>query len=109
MAYREITVGWTHPETEEEFRVTGRLYLGSPGRGPSMAHAGGEPAEDPSFDVESVVEDRVGGVERPDLIELVEQDLDNLTDEALEADADAYCAAQEDAADAARDDARMGD
>jgi hypothetical protein len=104
---RTITVGWTHPETEEDFRVTGRLYLGSPERGPTFS-CGGEPAEPPTFEVESVVEDRPGGIARPDLIELVEKTLDELTGDALETDADREAAAAEDAADAARDDARIG-
>jgi hypothetical protein len=107
MASRTITVGWTHPETEAEFRVTGRLYLGRPARGPTYDCAG-EPAEPPEFTVESVIEDRPGGIARPDLIDLVEKTLDELTGDALETDADREAAAAEDAADAARDDARIG-
>ena len=97
-----ITVGWESPEGEA-YCVAGYLTPGRAERGPSYACAG-EPAEPAEFCPLTVVEDRPGGVERPELLPLVEADLDTLTAEAEEIAGDRAEAAAEDRADAQRED-----
>jgi hypothetical protein len=99
---RRVTVGWTHPETGGEFRVTGHYWPPQPERGPTYDCAG-EPAEPAVFEPVEVVEDRVGGEERPELLDLVSESLDALVSAALEDDDDRRSAACEDAWDADRE------
>lgn len=101
---RTITTGWTHPETEEEFRVTMEYEPGSDG-GWEEAPSG------PEIRVLRVVEDKPGGVSRPDLIDLVDAELDgrygdDVSCEIGDYERDAYAAAMEDRADALRERAR---
>jgi hypothetical protein len=104
---RRITVGWTHPETDEEFRVTGHYWPGRDARAPRW-DSGGEPAEPAVFEPVEVVEDCIGGEVRPELLEVVREQLDDLTVRAGE-DLDARDAsAEEDAADGEREQRRLG-
>lgn len=101
MKTRTITTGWTHPETEEEYRVTLRYTPGHDG-------SAWEPPEGPEIEILKVVEDRPGGVERPDLIDLIDAELDgrwgdDVSDKIGDYERDAYAAAMEDRADAARE------
>jgi hypothetical protein len=98
-----VDVGFEHEDAS--FTVVGYLTPGSPGRGPSLSGPG-EPPEPAEFCPLAVVEDGTG-VERPELLPVVEAALDRLTDEAVEQDRDAEDAAAEDAADARRDEARL--
>ncbi len=77
-----VEVGWQHDETD--FRIRCRYTPGTPDRGPDMKCAGGYPGDPPDLDVLSVREDRTGGRERPDLVEVAEQDLDRIQDAAAE-------------------------
>lgn len=103
---RTIEIGWTHPETEDDYRVTLEYEPGSPG-GWEEAPSG------PELRVLKVTEDRPGGAERPDLIATVEAELDGpwgdrASDEIGDAERDAYAAYCDDEHDRARDDARGG-
>jgi hypothetical protein len=104
---RRITVGWTHPETDEEFRVTGHYWPGRDARAPRW-DSGGEPAEPAVFEPVEVVEDCIGGEVRPELLDTVREQLDDLTVRAGEDVADGDEGAAEDAADAAREDRLLG-
>ena len=109
---REITVGWTAPVTEEEYRVRISVTPGNPGRtygDPGDCY----PAEGPEFEVVEVREDRVGGQLRPELIPVVEAELSGRwgdeVAEAAEDDArDRRVAYDEDRADAAREERMLG-
>lgn len=111
---RTITrdMGWTHPKTEEEFRVVVRCTPGSPGR--TYGEPGDcYPAEGPDLKVVSVREDKPGGVDRPDLIDLVDAELsgrlgDELAEEIASDEADRYAAAMEDRYDAIREERMCG-
>jgi hypothetical protein len=70
---RLVKLGWTAPD-ETECVVRLRYYPGRPATG-ILGHTVCEPAEDPSIEVEAVVEDP-GGRNRPDLIEVAQADLD---------------------------------
>jgi hypothetical protein len=99
--HRTIETGWTHPETEEDYRVTLEYSPGSPGHRE-------EAPTGPEIWVRSVHEDRPGGAARPDLIPQVEAELDgawwdDAADAIADAERDAYDDAQEDRYDSARD------
>jgi hypothetical protein len=106
---RTVEIGWAHPETEEEFRVTCSVGEGQP------EIRWGDSAQ-PGFrgevEVLRVIEDKVGGVERPDLIALVEADWDVIEERALieveEAEIAAWDAEQDRRCDEARDERRFG-
>lgn len=87
---RRVEVGWRNPATEEEFRVVLDVTLGTRPRGMDP----GEPSE---IEVVEVTEDAPGGAERPDLIDLVERDLDRLECSAYDAAREAaeFCARDE--------------
>lgn len=87
---KQVEVGWTHPETEEEFRVTCNVTPGTPDRGPDFGCAGGYPGDPPEVEVLEVVEDALDGRERPDLVAVVERELVRIEERALEAAADAF-------------------
>lgn len=100
-----ITVGWE--KDDESYRVLGYLTPGERAHGPTYS-CGGTPAEPPEFCPLAVVEDRPGGKERPELLPLVEQDLDALT-AAAEEEAGARAEADDEAqADEERDERRFG-
>lgn len=63
---KTVEVGWQHPETEEEFRVRCSI------------------TDTDEVQVTEVVEDRPGGKERPEIIELVEADFARISERALE-------------------------
>lgn len=94
-----VEVGWNHED--EDFRIVGYLTPGQPERGPSYSCAG-EPTEPAEFCPLAVVEDWPGGKERPELLPLVEQDLDDLTAAAEEEAGARAEAAEEDRADEER-------
>lgn len=103
---RTIETGWTHPETEDDYRVTLEFEPGSPG-------GRDEPPTGPEIAVVKVVEDRKGGVERPDLIAMVEAELDGrfgdeATEEIGEYEEDARASALEARGDAAREERMLG-
>lgn len=110
---RTITTGWTHPETEEEYRVTLSYTPGSPGR--TYGEPGDcYPAEGPEIEIVSVVEDKEGGAPRPDLFAAVEAELDGswgdtVADEAEDDAQDRYAAEMENRADARREERLLGD
>lgn len=81
---KRIEVGWTHPETEEDLRVVLDVTPGTPDRGPDFGCAGGYPGDPPDVEVLRVLEDRPGGKERPELVEVVERDFARLAEKALE-------------------------
>lgn len=90
-----VSVGWAHPETEEEFRVECSVSPSDPGRlyGPPERCYPPEPAE-----VEVLrVFDEETGKERPDLVAVVEADLASIEVEAIEDAEDRHVAAYEDA------------
>ena len=89
MSTRTVTVGWQHPETEEEFRVRCAVTPGTPDRGPDFNCAGGYPGDPAEVEVLDVIEDWPGGASRPELIAVVERDFGRLEERALEA-ADEY-------------------
>jgi len=90
-------LGWTHPETEEDYRVTVSYVPGSPG-------SRWEPPEGPEIEILSVREDCLNGAERPDLIPVVEAELSGpWGDRACEEVEDFERAAYEDAREAARE------
>lgn len=81
--HRTLEIGWTHPETEESYRVTLEYSPGSAGHRE-------EAPTGPEIWVRSVHEDRHGGAPRPDLIPQVEAELDgSFWDDAADAIADA--------------------
>ena len=86
---RRVEVGWSHPDTEEDFRVICAVTPGTPDRGPDMACAGGYPGDPGEVEVLEVVEDWPGGKSRPEMIAVVEADFGRLEERALEA-ADEY-------------------
>jgi hypothetical protein len=110
MANRTAEVGWQHPETEEEFRVTCSVGEGQP-----EIRWGDSAQEALSGEVEiiRVVEDKPHGVERPDLIALVEADWDVIEERALieveEAEIAAWDAEQDRRCDEARDARMLGE
>jgi hypothetical protein len=81
MSYR-ADVAWQHPETGETFRVA--LDVTPPQRA-----RGWDPGDPGECEVVEVCEDCPGGAERPDLIEMVERDIDLLEEQAF-AEADEY-------------------
>jgi hypothetical protein len=89
-----VSVGWSHPDTEEEFTVECSVTPGQPERGPSYS-SGGEPAEPAECEILRVLDET--GKERPDLIALVEADFDRIEEEAIENAEDRHVAAYEDA------------
>jgi hypothetical protein len=106
---RTIEIGWTLPESDDEFRVVCSVGEGQPEiRWGDSAQPGlaGE------VEIIRLVEDKVGGVERPDLIALVEADWDVIEERALieveEAEQSAYEAAMDLKADCERDARRFG-
>lgn len=101
-----IEVGWEMPEGEP-MRVLGYLTPGERAHGPTYS-CGGTPAEPAEFCPLAVVEDRPGGKERPELLPLVEKDLDDLTAAAEEEAGARAEAALEDRADEERDERRFG-
>lgn len=103
----KVSIGWEHPETEEAFVVAGYLSPGYAGRGPDM-NGPGEPAEAPEFCPLAVVEDKPHGEERPELLPLVEADLESLTEKAEESAADRAAGEAEDHADACREERMLG-
>lgn len=84
MGSHRVEVGWTHPETEEDYRVVCAVTLGTPDRGPDFACAGGYPGDPPEVEVLEVVEDRPGGQARPELVAVVEADFARIEERALE-------------------------
>jgi hypothetical protein len=106
---RNVEIGWQHPETEEEFRVVCSVGEGQPeirwGENAQPGFAG-------EVQVLRVVEDKPQGVERPDLIALVEADWDVIEERALieveEAEIAAWDAEQDRRCDEARDERRFG-
>ena len=86
---KRVELGWEHPETEEAYRVICAVRPGTPDRGPDLGCAGGYPGDPPEVDVLRVVEDRPGGRERPELVEVVEKKFGRIHYLALEA-ADEY-------------------
>jgi hypothetical protein len=103
---QRVEVGWSRPETEEDFRVVGFLYPAYRGCG-ERGYSLGEPPEPAHLDLVAVIEDKPGGIERPELLPLVEADLDDLTAEAEEEAAERETAALEDRADAEREERRL--
>lgn len=102
---REITTGW-EDEDGESYRITLSM---TPGEGPTRDG----PGCGPELDVISVREDKPGGVERPDLIPVVEAELsggwgDEVACEAQEAEGDRLAAAMEDSYDAIREERALG-
>lgn len=100
-----IEVGWE--KDDESFRVLGYLTPGRPERGPSYACAG-EPAEPAEFCPLAVAEDKPHGKERPELLPLIEADLDDLTAAAEEEAPEREDAYAEDRADEEREQRRFG-
>lgn len=100
-----VTVSWSCED--DSYRVVGYLTRGQPERGPSFACAG-EPAEPPEFYPLAVVEDKPHGKERPELLPLVEADLDALTAAAEEEAGARAEAADEARADEEREERRFG-
>jgi hypothetical protein len=105
---RRIEIGWESPDGED-LRVVCSVGEGQP------EIRWGDSAQ-PGFrgevEVLRVIEDKVGGVERPDLIPLVEADWDVIEERALieveEAEQSAYEAAMDLKSDCARDARRFG-
>jgi hypothetical protein len=83
---RVVTIGWEHEE--QDFRVICNVTPGTPDRGPDMSCAGGYPGDPPEVEVLKVIEDRPGGKERPELVEVVEREFAHLEERALEAAAE---------------------
>lgn len=81
MAGTKVELGWEHEG--QDFRVVCTVTRGTPDRGPDMSCAGGHPGDPPAVEVLEVVEDRPGGLARPDLLEDVQEDL-RLIDLALD-------------------------
>jgi hypothetical protein len=107
---RTIEIGWTLPESDDEFRVVCSVGEGQPEiRWGDSAQPGlaGE------VEIIRLVEDKVGGVERPDLIALVEADWDVIEERALieveEAEIAAWDAEQDRRCDEARDARMLGE
>ncbi|WP_242394829.1 hypothetical protein [Anaeromyxobacter oryzisoli] len=100
---KTVKIGWTHPETGEEFTV--RCHV-TPGVPEQRWGDGAHPAEAPEVEVLTVTEDRLGGVARPDLIEVVEADLRHIEERAIEAVRSAEDAAAEFRSEYARDERR---
>jgi hypothetical protein len=106
---KTVTVGWEHPVTGEDLRVTCSVGEGQPEiRWGDSA----QPGLSGEVEILRVVEDKVGGVERPDLIALVESDWDVIEERALieveEAEIAAWDAEQDRRCDEARDERRFG-
>jgi hypothetical protein len=99
-----VTVGWTHPVSDEEYEVECSVSPYVPERGPSYSSAG-EPAEGPEVEILRVFD--AAGKERPDLLARVEMAWDEIEESAIEeaeeSHAAAWEAADEDRADAARE------
>jgi hypothetical protein len=99
-----VTVGWTHPVSEEEYEVECSVSPGDPGRtyGPPERCY---PPEPPEVEILRVFDS--AGKERSDLLPRVEMAWDEIEEKAIkeaeESHAAAYEAAEEDRADAARD------
>ena len=97
---RTSEIGWTDADGDD-YRVTLEYEPGSEG----CAY---EPPTGPEVTVVRVVEDFPGGAERPDLIAVVEAELDGplydrVCDRIEDGERDRFAAAMEDRADAARD------
>jgi hypothetical protein len=101
---RTVDVGWSNPEGED-FRVRCTV---SAGVEEQRWGDGAHPAEAPEVEILEVIEDRPGGVERPELLALVEADFARIQERALESAADFDAGAAENAADLAHDDRRFG-
>jgi hypothetical protein len=105
---RRIEIGWESPDGED-LRVVCSVGEGQP------EIRWGDSAQ-PGFrgevEVLRVIEDKPGGVERPDLIPLVEADWDVIEERALieveEAEIAAWDAEQDRRCDEARDERRFG-
>jgi hypothetical protein len=105
---RTVEVGWSHED--DDFRVTCSVGEGQPeirwGE-----HA--QPGYSGEVEIIRVVEDKPGGVERPDLIALVEADWDVIEEAALieveEAEIAAWDAEQDRRCDEARDARMLGE
>lgn len=80
-----VKIGWAHPETEHEYRVTLDVTEATPDRGPDFGCAGGYPGDPATVEVVEVWDDVPGGALHPELVEVVERDLGLLLDAALEA------------------------
>jgi hypothetical protein len=87
-----VSVGWTHED--EDYNVECSVTPGDPGRtyGPPERCY---PPESPEVDLLMVYDE--DGRERPDLIALVEADLDRIEEQAIEDAEDSHVAAYEDA------------
>jgi hypothetical protein len=106
---RRVEVGWTHPETEEDFRVECSV---GPGQPEIRWGESAQPALAGEVEILRVTEDAPGGVERPDLIAAVEADWDLIEERALETacedEESEYEAAMDLKADCERDARRFG-
>jgi hypothetical protein len=109
MRNSKATVPW-ESEDGESFAVECSVAPGSPGRGPDL-NGPGEPPEGPEVEVIAVRDEH--GVERPDLIPLVEADWDVIEERALieveEAEIAAWDAEQDRRCDEARDARMLGE
>jgi hypothetical protein len=106
---REVVIGW-EGDDGAPMRVRCSVTPGYAGRGPDM-NGPGEPPEPPEVEVLSVHEDKPGGVERPDLVPVVEGAIDSIHDQAVEeasdqVESDEYEAGEREG-DARRDEARL--
>jgi hypothetical protein len=82
---RTVEIGWSHPETEEDFRVVCSL---TPGESEIRWGDSARPGCGPEVEILSIAEDAPGGAERPDLLELAQRDFDLISERAVEAAAD---------------------
>jgi hypothetical protein len=79
-----VRMGWEHPETEEAFKVECTVMLGTPRPAQLTPESRWVPGdEDATVEVLEVVEDRPGGVDRPELVEVAADD-ERLIDDAIE-------------------------
>lgn len=81
---KRVELGWEHPETEEAYRLICNVTPGTPDRGPDFGCAGGYPGDPPEVEVLEVIEDRPGGMKRPELVEVVTRTFDRLMECALD-------------------------
>lgn len=89
-----VEIGWQHDD--EDYRVRLRCTPGMPrppGLYPGCSSDWVPADEDPEVEVLSVVEDRVGGAERPELMEAAQADLDpGVVADAVEEESDPWSA-----------------
>jgi hypothetical protein len=106
---RRVEVGWTHPETEDEYRVECSV---GPGQPEIRWGESAQPALAGEVEILRVVEDAPGGVERPDLIAAVEADWERIEEAALieaeEAEIGEWDAEQDRRSDEAREARALG-